>query len=81
MLEDEIFLYEISEVLLKRVPARPGYLDQIPHGDAAMVAGMVQNHDGPCRDHEKRFSLSIGWPWAWRIGVHHSLPAPIFAGG
>ena len=31
---------------------------------------------GPCGDNGKRFSLFIGSPWAWRIGVHHSLLAP-----
>ena len=38
--------YEISEMILKRVPTRAGYLDHIPHGDAAMVTGIIQNRDG-----------------------------------
>ena len=46
ILKDHVFLYEISEMILKRVPTRAGYLDHIPHGDAAMVTGIIQNRDG-----------------------------------
>jgi hypothetical protein len=44
-LKDQVFIYQISEMLLKRVPTRAGNLDHIPHGYAAMIAGIVQNRD------------------------------------
>ena len=42
------------------------------HGASQRTSGNLRSA-GPWVDNEKRFSQHIGYSWAWRIGVRHSL--------